>query len=156
VPSHLLSWTLHGIADVSVSPGLAPPSRRNLSLAALRQARLFCPCGSFQLFCAGLCVPCYRRHAHSRRCFAGQREAVLDRDGFRCRGCGADRKLVIHHRRPGVHQPRFLITQCAACHARLHRLLALRSWVEPSLVPLWREQHPNAPLQLQFAWDAAR
>jgi hypothetical protein len=35
----------------------------------------------------------------------------------------------------------------------VHRLRALRSWLEPELISLWREQHREVPLQLQFAWD---
>jgi hypothetical protein len=31
-------------------------------------------------------------------------------------------------------------------------LRALRHWLEPALVPLWQEQHPQTPLQLQFDW----
>jgi hypothetical protein len=42
----------------------------------------------------------------------------------------------VHHRHPGIHHRRRLITLCAACHARIHRLGALRHWVEPALVPL--------------------
>ena len=119
------------------------------------QARLFCPCGSLWLFCCGLCSRCYWRDRHSRRRFAGHREQVLDRDGRHCRACGSERRIAVHHRRPGVHHPRFLITLCARCHARIHRLRALRYLLEPALVPLWQEQHPGKPLQLQFFWDAA-
>jgi 5-methylcytosine-specific restriction endonuclease McrA len=107
-----------------------------------------------QLYAAGSCVRCYARQAHSRRRFAGHRDAVLDRDGRRCRACGSDRKLVVHHRRPGIHQRRLLITLCAACHARVHRLRAMRRWLKPALVLIWHEQHPTAPVQLQFDWSA--
>jgi hypothetical protein len=61
--------------------------------------------------------------------------------------------LAVHHRRIGIHQPRLLITFCAACHARVHRIAALRGWLEPALISLWREQHRDVPLQLQFPWD---
>jgi len=44
-----------------------------------------------------------------------------------------------------------LITVCAGCHARLHRLAALRVWIPDGLVVLWTEQHPGVPVQLQFA-----
>jgi 5-methylcytosine-specific restriction endonuclease McrA len=37
---------------------------------------------------AGLCRRCYGNFARSRRHFAGNREAVLDRDGRRCQTCG--------------------------------------------------------------------
>jgi hypothetical protein len=32
----------------------------------------------------------------------------------------------------------------------------MRCWLEPALVPIWHEQHPNAPVQLQFAWISAK
>ena len=149
----IICYHLDVLAPIS-QPGLAsspnaPPPR------TFAQARLFCPCGSFQLFCGGLCSRCYWRDLHSRQRFAGYRDQVLRRDRHRCRACGALEKLAVHHRRPGVHHPRLLVTLCAACHVRIHRLAALRYWLEPALVPLWQEQHPRVPLQLQFAWEPA-
>jgi hypothetical protein len=147
---------LHAIvaSEPILPPGLPSSSLMPASPAG-RQARLFCSCGSERLYASGLCAPCYGRQAHSRRRFAGERDAVLERDGRCCRVCGVARQLAVHHRRPGVHRRRLLITLCAACHARVHRLGALRRWTEPALVALWREQHPETPLQLQFAWEAA-
>ena len=140
-------------ADKSPLSGLPLlPSRRSWLRA--RQARLFCSCGETRLLCSGLCRTCYGRQAHSRLRFAGHRLEVLARDAGRCQGCGSDRKLAVHHRRPGVHDPRLLITLCAACHARVHRLRAMRHWLEPTLVPFWQEQHPRMPLQLQFPWNS--
>jgi 5-methylcytosine-specific restriction endonuclease McrA len=125
-----------------------------------RQKTLFCSCGMAIPVIAGLCSRCYRARAHSRFYFGGYRQAVLHRDGFRCRSCGAEGagqkretacpQLHVHHRVPGRSEPDLLITLCAACHARLHRLLALRHWIPEALVPLWQEQHPHTPLQLQF------
>jgi predicted HNH restriction endonuclease len=86
--------------------------------------------------------------------FGGQRETVLARDGASCRICGAGeapRRLHVHHRQPGQHAPELLIAVCAACHARIHRLLALRVWLPEGLVELWTEQHPGTPVQLQLA-----
>lgn len=121
-----------------------------------RQQVLFCPCGSLRLFCSGLCHPCYRQVSHSRRRFGGQREAVLARDGRCCVVCG-NRPIRphVHHRRPGRHHPRWLLTLCPRCHARIHKLVALdRCWVTPRLMELWAEQHPGAPLQLQLELGA--
>lgn len=42
---------------------------------------------------------------------------------------------------------------CAACHARIHRLRAMRKWLTTRLVPLWAELHPDTPVQLQLAWE---
>jgi 5-methylcytosine-specific restriction endonuclease McrA len=110
---------------------------------APRQRPLFCPCGREFPFVAGLCRACYRSAAHSRRRFDGLREEILDRDGRACQSCGAAHRLHVHHRKPGVHERALLVTVCAACHARLHRLAALRNWIPEALVPLWAEQHPG-------------
>jgi hypothetical protein len=82
---------------------------------------------------------------------------VLDRDRA-CQGCGAGkeaslpaRRLHVHHRQPGFHDPAWLIALCPACHARVHRLAVIRRWLPEPLVALWAEQHPGAPLQLQFS-----
>lgn len=123
------------------------PARRRA-----RQRTLFCACGQGTPAVAGLCRSCYRARARSRSRFDGHRESVLARDG-RCTGCGAGEEaclLHVHHRRPGVHDPAWLVALCAACHARVHRLAALRSWLPARLVELWSEQHPGVPLQLQF------
>jgi hypothetical protein len=78
---------------------------------------------------------------------------VLERDRYRCASCGAeDAKLHVHHRQPGVSEPGLLITVCSACHARLHRLASIHSWIPELLAILWAEQHPAAPIQLQFAF----
>jgi hypothetical protein len=119
-----------------------------------RQRTLFCPCGHGMPAIAGMCRPCYRARAHSRARFAGHRETVLDRDRH-CSACGAGKaacRLHVHHRKPGVHDPDWLIAVCAACHARIHRLLALRAWLPARLVELWTEQHPGTPVQLQFSF----
>ena len=56
----------------------------------------------------------------------------------------------MHHRKPGVNDREWLITVCAGCHTRLHRLTALRMWIPELLVALWSEQHSGAPVQLQL------
>ena len=56
---------------------------------------------------------------------------------------------MVHHRHPR-HTYDSLITLCAACHARLHRLGAIHRWVPEPLLELWAEQHPGAPRQLQL------
>ena len=120
------------------------------------QASLFCPaCGGLAPRRAALCRACARRRWRSLRNFAGHREAVLARDGSCCQACGAADQRVVHHRRPGRHAAAWLITLCPACHARVHRLRANRCWMPESLVRLWREQHPGAPVQLQLAIETA-
>jgi NMD protein affecting ribosome stability and mRNA decay len=115
-----------------------------------KQRLLFCPCGTNSPAIAGLCRSCYTQAVHSRARFGGQRHFVLIRDGHACRICGAPNQRTVHHRRPGQHAPDLLITVCLACHARIHRLAALRHYVTPELVPFWTEQHPEVAVQLQL------
>jgi hypothetical protein len=115
-----------------------------------RQRALFCPCGGLPPLTAGLCKSCYWRSRHSARYFGGRREEVLQRDGYRCRACGRDEWVGIHHRKPGNNHPSLLITVCAACHARVHRMLSIWKWIPALLVELWVEQHPGSPVQMQF------
>jgi hypothetical protein len=52
-----------------------------------------------------------------------------------------------------------MISLCAACHAIVERLQAVRIWLPPQLLILWREQHPDAayqlPLPIECGEDAA-
>ena len=102
----------------------------------------------------GLCATCYSLHRQDDEHFGGLREAVLDRDGRRCRVCdapgGRKRSLAVHHRVPGRSELGLMITLCLACHARVTRQLALNACWPPLLVELWREQHPEAHEQLQL------
>jgi hypothetical protein len=142
----------------SMTPALAslPVTPRRIlrrNRTRVRQRSLFCACGQGIPAIAGLCRPCYRARAHSRARFGGHREAILERDGRLCGICGAGkagRGLHVHHRKPGCHDPHWLVAVCAACHARIHRLLALRAWLPARLIELWAEQHPNTPVQLQL------
>ena len=110
-----------------------PRSERTRSLAVtpgnrsrgglLRRAAqlvLFCECGSTDLRGGGLCRRCYGARLRSRYRFGGNHDCEL------------------------------LITLCARCHARLHRLAALRRWVPRPLAELWPEVHPGIAVQLQF------
>jgi hypothetical protein len=101
------------------------------------------------------CRLCYGRRYRSVRFFGGLREAVLKRDRFKCRVCGAGARLVVHHR-SGDNQKRRLITLCIGCHVRVHRYRALRSWVPEVLLRLWRERHPREPVQLQLLFGVKR
>jgi len=124
-------------------------------VAGSKQKMLFCPdCGGLPTI-AGLCQPCYARRRHSRVYFAGVRDRVLLRDGYRCQGCGAGNQRPVHHRRPGVHDMEWLVTICPACHAVIHKLRVHRRWLPDSLLALWHEQHPAVPLQLQLPIEGA-
>jgi hypothetical protein len=84
------------------------------------------------------------------------RQQVLERDLWTCHGCGhrpldvIGDYLVVHHRTPGISELDLMITLCPGCHAIVHRLQILRAWLPPRLVMLWREQHCDAPFQLQL------
>jgi hypothetical protein len=114
------------------------------------QLSFLCPCGKrIALKALGCCRSCYDRRHHSLRFFGGLRELVLERDRFRCRGCGKRSALVVHHR-DRHNRANLLITLCIRCHIRIHRSLGLRYWFSEMLARLWHELHPNAPMQLQL------
>jgi hypothetical protein len=86
------------------------------------------------------------------RFFGGLRERVLLRDRFRCRGCGKRSALVVHHR-DRRNRTNMLVTLCIRCHVRIHRSAGLKYSFSEMLLKLWRELHPNAPIQLQLAFQ---
>ena len=115
------------------------------------QMGLLCACGRrpIELKGLGCCRLCYYRQYDSLRWFGGLRELILKRDRFQCRACGAARRLVVHHRDERNAQP-LLITLCIRCHVRLHHSRRFHHWVPEALLELWRELHPDTPLQLQL------
>ena len=52
---------------------------------------------------------------------------ILERDGWRCQGCGSSLNLQIHHKQfrgqSGHDSEENLITLCAQCHAQNHLTL---------------------------------
>lgn len=121
------------------------------------QRGLWCACGRPLRNRRALCTACYARRRHNRVYFGGLRDIVSERDSNCCRVCSRPglgrRSLPVHHRRPGVSNGRGLITLCPACHASVHKLLVLRRSIPPLLRTLWREQHPDAPEQLDLEFD---
>jgi 5-methylcytosine-specific restriction endonuclease McrA len=63
-------------------------------------------------------------HRPGREEYLAMRQQVLERDGWRCQGCGRRENLQMHHvdlrSRGGVDNEANLITLCVACHARVH------------------------------------
>lgn len=65
--------------------------------------------------------------------WAVKRNAILQRDGHRCRSCGSMASLQVHHKQyhrcksnnyklaPWCYDDRHLITLCADCHTSGHR-----------------------------------
>jgi len=145
------------MSEPRLTSSAGKPGLRQRAFAS-RQVILWCRCGSPKLASRGLCSACYARERHDRRCYGGHRAAVVSRDGRFCRVCAepclAPASLVVHHRRPGVSRLPLLVCLCRGCHARVHRLRAIRRAVYPeAFLALWREQHPRAPEQLALAFD---
>ena len=112
------------------------------------QRSLHCPCGHRKILALGLCSTCYTLKRQDEEHFGGLREAVLERDGKRCRVCDASgrdkRSIIVHHRVPGKSVLNLMISLCPGCHAKVHRTRTVRSAMPPLLLKLWREQHPKA------------
>jgi hypothetical protein len=92
-----------GYAGIRYSP--APSTESELRMDSPErhgprvQLSFLCPCGQrIALKALGCYRSCYDRRRHSLRLFGGLRERVLERDRFRCRGCGIRWPLVVHHR----------------------------------------------------------
>ncbi len=107
---------------------------------------MHCPCGREKILANGLCASCYNLKRQDAEYFGGLREAVLERDGYRCRVCdapgGRKREMIVHHRRPGKSVLPLMISLCPGCHAKVHRTKAVLTVWPPLLLELWREQHP--------------
>lgn len=121
------------------------------------QRSMHCGCGRQRMRANGMCATCYTLRRRDEEHFGGLREAVLERDGHCCRVCGASgrnkRSIIVHHRKPGRSLLHLMISLCPGCHAKVHRTKAVRSFMPPLLLELWREQHPHGHEQtaLDFA-----
>ncbi len=71
-------------------------------MTRLAQRVMHCPCGKPKVLALGLCSTCYTLKRQDEEYFGGLREAVLERDGYRCRVCDASgrdkRSIIVHHR----------------------------------------------------------
>ena len=112
------------------------------------QRAMHCRCGNPKILAVGLCATCYTLKRQDEEYFGGLREAVLKRDGHRCRVCGKPggrkRSLAVHHRITGKSELDLMITLCLAHHAMVTRTLVLLEDWPKLLRVLWREQHPEA------------
>lgn len=111
------------------------------------QRSLHCRCGNRKILAMGLCATCYTLKRQDEEHFGGLREAVLERDGKRCRVCDASgrdkRSIIVHHRVPGKSVLNLMISLCPGCHAKVHRTRVVMSVMPPLLLKLWQEQHPE-------------
>src|SRR5713101_6767126 len=55
----------------------------------------------------------------------------------------------------GCNRADLLVTLCIRCHMRIHHSSGWRYWFSEMLVRLWRELHPNHPVQLQLTFRKA-
>ena len=145
------------MAEFAIPPANCPePDHRMDSIEGRGppvQLSFLCPCGKrIALKALGCCRSCYDRRHHSLRFFGGLRERVLARDRFHCRGCGKQATLVVHHR-DRQNRTNLLVTLCVRCHIRIHHSSGWRYWFSEILIRLWRELHPNAPMQLQLSFE---
>ena len=73
----------------------------------------------------------YRRMLKDER-WSQRRNEIMRRDGYRCRRCGANGKLNVHHKRyiygrhPWQYPDSNLITLCENCHRRVHLIQDIR------------------------------
>ncbi len=106
----------------------------------------------------GLCAGCYTLKRQDAEYFGGLREAVPERDGYRCRVCdapgGRKWEMIVHHRVPGKSVLALMISLCPGCHARIHRTKVVLSAMPPLLLKLWREQHPKGHEQVQLDFNS--
>ena len=111
------------------------------------QRAMLCRCGNPKILAHGLCSTCYTLKRQDDEYFGGLREAVLERDGHRCRVCNASgrdkRSITVHHRIPGKSVLSLMISLCPGCHAKVHRTKVVLSEMPLLLLILWREQHPE-------------
>jgi hypothetical protein len=122
------------------------------------QIAMHCACGRPGIVAHGLCATCYTLKRQDDAYFGGLREAVLKRDNYTCRGCAAPgrtkRSITVHHRVPGVSKLHLMISLCPACHAKVERTKMVLAEMNPVLLMLWREQHPNGQEQLFMDFNA--
>jgi hypothetical protein len=104
----------------------------------LAQRVMHCPCGKPKVLAMGLCSTCYTLKRQDEEYFGGLREAVLERDGYRCRVCDASgrdkRSIIVHHRIPGRSVLNLMLS-CAL--AAMPRFTARKRCFRPCLRSSW-------------------
>lgn len=108
---------------------------------------MHCPWRAEKVLALGLCSTCYTLKRQDEEYLGGLREAVLERDGYRCRVCDASgrdkRSIIVHHRIPGKSALHLMISLCPACHAKVHQTRAVLRLMTLLLLQLRREAHPK-------------
>jgi hypothetical protein len=146
------------LGAVTVESGIPPPHEDDPveRVEESGQLSFLCSCGArtVELKTLGCCRSCYDRQYRSRRLFGGLRDRVLKRDQYRCRGCGARSRLLVHHR-DSRNEEELLLTLCIGCHMRVHHSYGFRHWLPAMLLRLWREWHEGEPTQYQLPLEWA-
>jgi hypothetical protein len=62
--------------------------------------------------------------------------------------------IIVHHRVPGVSKLELMISLCPGCHAKVERTKMVLAEMNPLLLELWREQHPDGQEQVMLGFDA--
>jgi 5-methylcytosine-specific restriction endonuclease McrA len=89
---------------------------------ALCHACPFSERGRNTLFCIRFQKPVGTRSKYGLPAWKTTRDAIRERDGYRCIICGSVHGLHVHHRDhdPTNDDPANLVTLCNYCHARVH------------------------------------
>ncbi len=70
-----------------------------------RKRVMYCPCRNAEVLALGRVQAAIRSSGQDEEPLGGLREAVLERDGYRCRVCDASGRdkssIMVHHRVPG-------------------------------------------------------
>ena len=116
------------------------------------QVAFLCGCGASHILARGMCPTCYWAHMRDEKYFGGQRQRALRRDR-QCLVCGCDKRLIVHHRRPGVNDARFFATLCRRHHVMIHRRRTPPFGISAFCRKLWRELRPGVPEQLELPFS---
>ncbi|WP_083475408.1 HNH endonuclease [Methanogenium cariaci] len=110
----------------SFQHGGIPPCRDMPGLNAYRRLCYSCPYAKRNddaLFCRRHDIVVTVRDKYGLKEWKELRKDILARDEHRCRLCGAEEYLHVHHRdsdRTNDAPPQNLITLCERCHSRVH------------------------------------
>src|SRR3990167_10705228 len=104
-------------------------------------------CEKKEIRAHGLCANCYNKRWSKKNAsralnykFGGNRDMVLERDGYACRSCGCKDGLAVHHvdgkgTNLPIHQRNNdlnnLLTLCKGCHTRIHHKEGILGWQNP-------------------------
>ena len=109
----------------SFHTGGTPPCRDMPGKNAYRRLCYSCPYAERRknvLFCRRHSMAVTVRDKYGLKEWKQLREVILIRDEHRCRLCGAEEYLHIHHQDgdPTNDGPENLVTLCERCHSRVH------------------------------------